>query len=56
MPLDKEKGRMHYDEVDYVKTYNEMENLVGTYCKGIGVSNFNKFQIERKLTTFIQIL
>ena len=33
-PVDKEKKRAVFDEIDYVITYNEMENLVGDHCKG----------------------
>ena len=31
-PVDKEKKRAVFDEIDYVITYNEMENLVD--CSG----------------------
>lgn len=48
-PVDKEKKRAVFDEIDYVITYNEMEKLVGDHCKGLGVSNYNEFQISRLL-------
>ena len=49
-PRDPETKRTPFDELDYMVTYNEMEKLVSSgNCKGIGVSNFNQFQISRVL-------
>ncbi|XP_037935693.1 aldo-keto reductase family 1 member B1-like [Teleopsis dalmanni] len=43
-------GKTLYSEVDYVDTWKEMEKLVEAgLCKSIGISNFNKSQIERVL-------
>ena len=49
MPFDKELGQMKFDEIDYVETYTEMEKLLGTSLKGLGVSNFNEFQLTRQI-------
>lgn len=48
-PFDKKNNRMFFDEIDYITTYNAMEELMGDHCKGLGVSNFNTFQISRLL-------
>ncbi|XP_017484484.1 PREDICTED: aldose reductase-like isoform X2 [Rhagoletis zephyria] len=43
-------GKIAYSDVDYVDTWKEMEKLVEAgLVKSIGVSNFNKRQIERVL-------
>ncbi|XP_055905087.1 aldo-keto reductase family 1 member B1-like isoform X2 [Eupeodes corollae] len=43
-------GKTQYSDVDYVDTWKEMEKLVDAgLCKSIGLSNFNKKQIERVL-------
>lgn len=43
-------GKTLYSDVDYIDTWKEMEKLVSAgLCKSIGVSNFNKSQIERIL-------
>lgn len=48
-PVDKD-GKTLYSNDDYVDTWKEMEKLVGAgLVKSIGVSNFNKNQIERVL-------
>ncbi|KAL7734885.1 hypothetical protein ACLKA6_011160 [Drosophila palustris] len=48
-PADKD-GKTLYSPVDYVDTWKEMEKLVEAgLVKSIGVSNFNKNQIERVL-------
>ncbi|KAL9905094.1 aldo-keto reductase 1B-like [Glossina fuscipes fuscipes] len=46
-----ENGKTLFSDVDYVDTWKEMENLVKAgLVKSIGVSNFNKRQIERVLS------
>ncbi|XP_072042732.1 aldo-keto reductase 1B-like [Amphiura filiformis] len=41
-------GKLQFADTDYVDTYKAMEKLVASgKCKAIGVSNFNKQQIER---------
>ena len=48
-PVD-ESGQTAFSDVDYVDTWKEMEKLVKDgLVKSIGVSNFNKSQIERVL-------
>lgn len=48
-PVD-EQGKTAFSDVDYVDTWKEMEKLVKDgLVKSIGVSNFNKKQIERVL-------
>lgn len=48
-PVDAE-GKVAYSDVDYLDTWKEMEKLVKDgLVKSIGVSNFNKNQIERVL-------
>jgi len=43
-------GKTAFSSVDYVDTWKEMEKLVDDgLCKSIGISNFNKKQIERIL-------
>ena len=43
-------GKILYSDVDYVDTWKAMEDLVRLgLTKSIGVSNFNKVQIERVL-------
>jgi len=46
-----ESGKIIYSDVDYADTWKEMEKLIGkNYTKSIGLSNFNKRQIERILS------
>lgn len=48
-PVDAD-GKMQFSDVDYVDTWKEMEKAVDDgLAKSIGVSNFNKAQIERVL-------
>lgn len=48
-PVD-EAGKTAFSGVDYVDTWKEMEKLIKDgLVKSIGVSNFNKSQIERVL-------
>ncbi|KAK9883233.1 hypothetical protein WA026_001422 [Henosepilachna vigintioctopunctata] len=48
-PVDK-NGKMMFSDVDYIDTWKAMEFLVEKgYTKSIGLSNFNKRQIERVL-------
>lgn len=48
-PVD-DSGKTLYSDVDYIDTWKEMEKLVEEgLVKSIGVSNFNKRQIERVL-------
>lgn len=48
-PVDAE-GKTAFSDADYVDTWKEMEKLVADgLVKSIGVSNFNKKQIERVL-------
>uniref|UniRef100_A0A1A9W800 NADP-dependent oxidoreductase domain-containing protein n=1 Tax=Glossina brevipalpis TaxID=37001 RepID=A0A1A9W800_9MUSC len=43
-------GKLAYSDVDYVCTWRAMEDLVEKgLCKSIGISNFNKKQVERLL-------
>uniref|UniRef100_A0A0K8TNU1 Putative aldo/keto reductase family n=1 Tax=Tabanus bromius TaxID=304241 RepID=A0A0K8TNU1_TABBR len=45
-----DKGEILFSDVDYLDTWKEMEKLVDDgLCKSIGLSNFNKRQIERVL-------
>jgi len=45
-----EDGTIQFSDVDYVDTWKEMEKMVEKgYVKSIGLSNFNKKQIERIL-------
>jgi len=45
-----DQGKIMFSTVDYVDTWRAMENLVtGGLVKSIGLSNFNKCQIERIL-------
>lgn len=49
-PSDPDTGKWIASDVDYVDTYKAMEELVKKgLTKSIGVSNFNKGQIERLL-------
>jgi aldehyde reductase len=49
-PADPATGQWFSSDVDYVETYKAMEELVKKgLTKSIGVSNFNKRQIERVL-------
>ncbi|KAH0815938.1 hypothetical protein MTP99_018887 [Tenebrio molitor] len=46
-----EDGKIQFSDVDYVDTWKEMEQLVQKgLTKSIGLSNFNKRQIERILS------
>uniref|UniRef100_A0A1B0FES4 NADP-dependent oxidoreductase domain-containing protein n=1 Tax=Glossina morsitans morsitans TaxID=37546 RepID=A0A1B0FES4_GLOMM len=46
-----ENGKTIFSDVDYIDTWKEMENLVKAgLVKSIGLSNFNKRQIERVLS------
>ncbi|KAI4459520.1 aldo/keto reductase [Holotrichia oblita] len=43
-------GKIEFSYVDYIDTWKAMEKLVGKgYTKSIGISNFNKKQVERIL-------
>lgn len=45
-----DKGNIIFSDVDYVDTWSAMEKLVeNKYVRSIGLSNFNKKQIERIL-------
>lgn len=49
MPLDK-RGKMQYSSVDFVETWRAMEELVHkNLTKSIGLSNFNRRQVDRVL-------
>lgn len=49
-PKDK-NDQMIYSTVDYIETWREMEKAVDDgLAKGIGVSNFNRNQVERVLS------
>ena len=46
-PINEKTGRMQYEEVHFVDTWEAMENLVRKgLVKSIGISNFNQTQIE----------
>ena len=46
-PNNEKTGRMQYEEVHFVDTWEAMENLVRKgLVKSIGISNFNQTQIE----------
>ena len=50
VPTD-ESGKTLYSDVDYLETWPMMEELVKMgLTKSIGISNFNKDQIERVLS------
>lgn len=45
-------GKIEYSDVDYVDTWKAMEEVASKrLAKSIGISNFNKAQIERLLKT-----
>lgn len=45
-----ENGKLQYSDVDYVDTWKAMEVMVKKgLTKSIGISNFNKRQVERVL-------
>lgn len=45
------QGKIRFSDVDYVDTWKAMEELVKKgFTKSIGLSNFNKRQIERILS------
>ena len=44
------KGKMRYSDVDYLETYAALETFAAEgLVKSIGVSNFNKAQVQRVL-------
>ena len=46
-PINEKTGRMQYEEIHFVDTWEAMENLVRKgLVKSIGISNFNQTQIE----------
>ena len=52
-PVDKEKKRAVFDEIDYVITYNEMEKLVGDHCKGIFIDLKALYLVLTMMLTFL---